>query len=79
MAYKQPLTIHDSRFTNHSITQSLNRQGALHRFSLILHPSSFILHPSSFVWPGAARQLVTFSCAAKEKVTKEKAAQVRRS
>lgn len=29
--------------------------------------------------PGAARQLVTFSCAAKEKVTKEKAAQVRRT
>jgi len=28
--------------------------------------------------PGAARRLVTFSCAAKEKVTKEKAAQVRR-
>jgi len=29
--------------------------------------------------PGAARRLVTFSCAAKRKVTKEKAAQVRRT
>ena len=28
-----------------------------------------------FFRPGAARVLVTFSCAAKEKVTKEKAAQ----
>ena len=37
------------------------------------------LHNLFFHAPGAARQLVTFSCAAKEKVTKEKAAQVRRS
>jgi hypothetical protein len=44
---------------------------------VIIFPSSLIPHPCFL--PGAARVLVTFSCAAKEKVTKEKAAQVRRS
>jgi hypothetical protein len=35
------------------------------------HPKRF--HISNVVWPGVARQQVTFSCLAKRKVTKEKA------
>jgi hypothetical protein len=35
------------------------------------HPMRFFI--PSVLWPGVARRLVTFSCLAKRKVTKEKA------